>query len=36
MLKSEWTFKGITYGFTYPVTRQWAIWYLREREGIKI
>lgn len=36
MLKTEWTFKGITYGFTYAVSRAWAKWYLREREGINL
>lgn len=36
MLRDEWTFNGVTYAFTYPVTREWARWYLREREGIKL
>lgn len=29
------TFNGVVYTFTYPVTRQWARWYLRAREGVK-
>jgi hypothetical protein len=33
-LRTQWTFKGTTYGFSYPVTRAWARWYLREREGV--
>lgn len=36
MLKTEWTFKGITYGFTYSVTKAWARAYLIEREGVKL
>lgn len=36
MLKTEWTIKGTTYVFTYAVSREWAIKYLREREGINI
>lgn len=36
MLKTEWTFNGTTYGFSYPVTREWARWYLREREGVEL
>lgn len=36
MLKLEWTFKHITYVFTYPVTRAWARWYLKEREGYDV
>lgn len=36
MLKTEWTFKGITYGFTYAVTKALARAYLIEREGVKL
>lgn len=35
-LKSEWTFKGTTYYFTYPVEKAWARKYLREREGYDV
>jgi hypothetical protein len=35
-LKTEWCFKGTTYGFSYPVTRRWALWYLRTHECISI
>lgn len=36
MLKNEWTFKGSTYVFSYPVSRAWALAYLRDREGLDI
>jgi len=32
-LRSQWTFKGVTYGFTFPVTEDWAREHLRDREG---
>jgi len=35
-LKTEWTFRNVTYYFTYPVSREWARWYLREREGYEL
>jgi hypothetical protein len=33
-VRTYWTFKGLEYHFTYPVTRHWARWYLRTREGV--
>jgi hypothetical protein len=35
-LRTEWTFNGVTYGFSYAVSRAWARWYLREREGVAV
>lgn len=35
-LKTEWTFKGTIYGFSYPVSRAWAKAYLRDREGLDV
>ena len=35
-LRTEWTFKGVIYGFSYAVSREWARWYLREREGVEV
>ena len=32
MLKSEWTFKGTTYFFTYAVSREYAVKQIK-REG---
>ena len=29
-LRTEWTFSGTTYEFSYPVTRAWAARYLKE------
>jgi hypothetical protein len=36
MLKQVWIFKGTEYYFSYPVTRSWAKWYHREREGYEV
>lgn len=30
MLKSEWTIKGMTYYFTFPVTREYAVKRIKE------
>jgi hypothetical protein len=36
ILQNKWSIGGTIYEFTYPVSREWAVKYLREREGIEI
>ena len=33
-LRLTHTFDGTKYIFTYPVSRKWALWYIRNQEGI--